>query len=530
MTIPAVDVFAGPGGLNEGFAVSGGRLRFDIALAVERNVHAARTLKLRNFFRQFPAGGAPDLYYAYVRGEVTEEDLFQAHTEQLAEAGRRTWKADLEETDTRIVVERLSQAIGGHRHWVLLGGPPCQAYSTIGRSRMAKLESFVDDKRHTLYREYLKIVAAFQPTVFVMENVKGILTSRYRERYVFPKMLSDLRDPWKALTPASQRKLPQPPMKHGYSIFSFSTPALGEFGLQPADYLIEAERYGIPQTRHRVILLGIRNDYAPATFTATVEEAAELSVADIIGGMPEIRSALSANEGDGRIWLAAVRTALHEDGLLENIADSRVREAMLAAVDAMDERLTTGGSFVPGRTHPPKLARWFCDDRLEGLPQHESRAHMPSDLVRYLFVACHTLVHGYSPKLRMFPERLLPRHANATKKRDGRVDFDDRFRAQCWDRPATTVTAHLRRDGHYFIHPDPTQCRSLTVREAARLQTFPDNFFFEGPRGRQFEQIGNAVPPLLARKLAEVVQELLLEFIDRDTARSESVNVSCAGT
>ncbi|EXJ13579.1 DNA cytosine methyltransferase [Imhoffiella purpurea] len=530
MKIPAIDVFAGPGGLNEGFATCGGRLTFDIALAIEKNLHAVRTLQLRNFFRQFPAGKAPDLYYAYVRNEVSEAELFNAYPEQIGEARRRTWMADLKEVDTRLVIDRMSRAVEGHRHWVLLGGPPCQAYSTIGRSRMAKLEGFADDKRHTLYREYLKVVAAFQPTVFVMENVKGILSSRHKEQHVFPRILSDLRDPWSALLPASRRKLPRPAVTRGYSIFSFSTPALGDFSLKPADYLIEAEKYGIPQTRHRVILLGIRNDYAPGSFSSTVEEAAQLSVADVIGGMPEIRSALSSDETDGSAWLSALRKALHESGVLSELTDSRVRDAMLESVDAIDERLTRGGSFVRGGTRPAKLARWFCDDRLEGLPQHESRAHMSPDLVRYLFVACYSLVHGVSPKLRHFPAQLLPRHASAIRERNGRVDFDDRFRAQCWDRPATTVTAHLRKDGHYFIHPDPTQCRSLTVREAARLQTFPDNFFFEGPRGRQFEQIGNAVPPLLARKLAEVVQELLLDFIERDSVREAKVNVSCVGT
>ncbi len=162
-----------------------------------------------------------------------------------------------------------------------------------------------------------------------------------------------------------------------------------------------------------------------------------------------------------------------------------------------------------GKGRKPKVAPdWFWDDRLTVALNHEARGHREDDLQRYLFAACHTLVSGESPTLAGFPEDLLPKHSNVMKAVGG-GHFADRFRVQRLGRPATTITCHISKDGHYYIHPDPCQCRSLTVREAARIQTFPDNYFFCGPRTSQYHQVGNAVPPLLAKQIADIVWGIL---------------------
>ncbi|GAI78119.1 unnamed protein product, partial [marine sediment metagenome] len=169
-----------------------------------------------------------------------------------------------------------------------------------------------------------------------------------------------------------------------------------------------------------------------------------------------------------------------------------------------------GAEFVEAcntinNNHP--LSKWYLDNKLKGVPNHQSRSHLVEDLMRYLFAGIFTLSEGRFPRMNDYEkhnEDLLPDHKSA---RTGK--FADRFRVQVPNDPATTVTSHISKDGHYFIHYDPNQCRSLTVREAARIQTFPDNYLFCGSRTAQFHQVGNAVPPYLAKQIAEIVKKII---------------------
>jgi len=522
--IPVVDLFAGPGGLNEGFSAYRGLIRFRLALAIEKDPAAHRTLELRHFFRQFPQEEVPELYYRYVKGEgIAREDLFRAFPDEAEKAAGVAWLCELGVEPLNSVLSRIEDAIEGACHWVLLGGPPCQAYSIVGRARMKNMSRFGNDQRHVLYREYMKIVAAFQPIIFVMENVKGILSSRFRDVEIFRQILEDMKDPWNALDPSDRRRIPSSGPKRGYRIYSFSTPYTGGSGLRPEDYVIESEKYGIPQKRHRVILLGIRDDYD--LIPPVLEEVYyPISVKDVIEGIPAIRSGLSRGPSDGDAWVAAVFEGL--DSMVFPGVSDKLASEIKAVLQRIRGNLDTGARFVPGGVPPRRLARWLFDPRIGGVLQHESKSHMQSDLHRYFFAACFARVYGRSPKISDFPRPLWPNHANAVPDEHGRVrSFEDRFRVQLWNQPATTITSHLEKDGHYFIHPDPLQCRSLTVREAARLQTFPDNYFFEGNRGDQYRQIGNAVPPFLAFQMADVVAEILENCIDRDVERSTTANV-----
>lgn len=502
-SIPVVDLFAGPGGLGEGFSSirhSNSSKVFDIRLSIEKDPVAHRTLSLRALFRSFEKAEVPDSYYDYLRGDISLSQLLSSSelSEKAKSAYGHAKKATLGEISPSEVDIWIRDAIGDADPWILIGGPPCQAYSLAGRSRMrgADPKAFEKDKRHFLYKEYLRIIRDFGPSVFVMENVKGILSSTHGGSRIFEQIVSDLSNPGNDLQ---------------YEVRSFVT---GGIGAAPShrDYILEAEKFGIPQMRHRVILFGVRRDlgkYEHRPLSTNPDHC--ITVANALSGLPKLRGRISRETDTQDAWLSALKEAPRQlKGWKTNARDlveARMRDAHQRAFN----RVSTGGSFIPENIETSTrlaegLRSWYQDDRLGGVIQHQTRSHMRSDLHRYLFCACYAAEFGISPKIGQFPSLLLPDHGNVD---DENVPFSDRFRVQLRNLPSTTVVSHISKDGHYYIHHDPSQCRSLTVREAARLQTFPDNYFFEGNRTEQYVQVGNAVPPYLAKQIAEVVAEFL---------------------
>jgi DNA (cytosine-5)-methyltransferase 1 len=355
-----------------------------------------------------------------------------------------------------------------------------------------------------------------------MENVKGILTCRLNGESIFHKILQDLQEPGKAFDnhPSIQRRIPK---RLKYRIFPLTINSDLPFASKDVvPYIVQAERYGIPQTRHRVILIGVRSDIEAAP-EPLCESEKHVGIWDVIGDLPALRSALSKGEDSTEAWVDAVKSISRSNWINDAKIGPELRAEILYACNNVNEAPLTGGQFMLHSKKPGWMEGWYHDEQLKGVCNHSSRQHMRSDLHRYVFVACFGKTFNRSPRLMDFPTELMPKHANASeaaKARDGL--FSDRFRVQLSDIPATTVTSHMAKDGHYFIHPDPRQCRSLSVREAARLQTFPDNYFFEGPRTAQYQQVGNAVPPFLALQIAEVVHELIARLESRGFFSKES--------
>lgn len=541
-----IDIFAGPGGLSEGFSSifdEDGKRVFDIKLSIEKDTNAHETLRLRSFFRQFNKGCAPDFYYDIVkqiswkRRKKFINELKEKYQKEWDVAEKEAWHFELpypEEFDkngkkkggytpkqieerNEEIDSRIKDALGGEERFILIGGPPCQAFSLAGRSRNQGISE--KDHRVHLYKEYLRIIAKHHPAVFVMENVKGLLSSKVDGVQFFDLMKKDLGNP-SSIYP--DLICPE------YKIYSFITGPDSHDQNKPVyksnnNYLIKSEKYGVPQKRHRVILLGIREDLEhPDQYLKTKDM---IDLHSIIGKLPNIRSAVNrsfegyhttkkyANGKPKRLY----KNLKDSNSLWETLMSKQIKKIKKwgdlqlngLEMDFKESQFDTGSEFVKCKNtidDKHQLSTWYLDPKLDGVANHESRSHLTQDLMRYMFAVIYLQTYGEFPRMNdyaKYHKELLPDHENAKSG-----DFTDRFRVQLEKEPATTITSHISKDGHYFIHYDPKQCRSLTVREAARIQTFPDNYLFCGSRTAQYHQVGNAVPPYLAYQMGKIVKKV----------------------
>lgn len=440
----AVDLFAGCGGLSEGFVSTG----FSVAACLEKDPYACETLRTRVMFHELKLQGKLDLYHRYVRGEVSREDVLKKFTEVADALEARVVQREFGGHPYHArVISRMRLALkldDASKVHVLLGGPPCQAYSLVGRSRDP--DRMEKDERHFLYEHYLHVLGDLQPDFFVLENVPGLLSAQSKGEETFQNILKDFA----SIQPA-------------YEV----APSYKEMRDNPRDHLLDSADFHVPQRRKRVLLIGYRRDIAkqfPSVKNVFIKlrnmrEKTWLTIDDAIGDLPSLKP----GRGNDR-WF---------------------------------------GPYKPGqqlKQYQLSMRQWSV-----GICHHCARTHMASDLERYkFFILFHKNGNraGTLEDLQREHPELMPAHKNIN-------GFIDRFKVQWFNLPSSTIMSHIAKDGHYYIHPDISQCRSFTVREAARCQSFPDNFIFEGPRTEQFRQVGNAVPPRMAEAIARVLMDEL---------------------
>ncbi len=327
------------------------------------------------------------------------------------------------------------------------------SYSLVGRARSRGKVGYVpeEDARHYLFREYIRVLDKLRPAAFVMENVKGMLSSTVESRLVFEMLMEDLSSLGTG-------------RDHHYELRAIRIVA-GKARLQeakqPSDFIVRAETFGLPQRRHRVIIVG----YVPISRAGqrgcrNSRVKWEQNGQRCIGSLPALRSGISRGQDDETAWQREVIDAAR---LLARIYNGKDDGALREVFQSVSSRMRVespavrAGSWLPegyGSAND-ELVQWLERPELRAIAQHETRSHMKSDLGRYLFAAVFGSVRGYSPKAADFPLVLSPDHRNWHSG-----VFNDRFRVQLANEASTTVTSHISKDGHYFIHPDPMQCRS----------------------------------------------------------------------
>ena len=522
MNIPVIDIFAGSGGLSEGLIQAG----FDLKLSIEMDKKACETLRIRKFYHILNNSNSSEKYFNFIRGQIDIESLKREFPDSWLKADKSILCAELgNPEDENKIIKSIDDVLLGSKDFILVGGPPCQAYSLAGRSRMLgvgskyndkirlnQIKEFYEDKRHSLYKEYLKILARFKPKMFIIENVKGMLTSKnITGQKVFDDICDGLTSPQSIIGGSGKSS------KNTYSLHSLSSQhgkdLYSNTVNNPQDFIVKCEEYAVPQKRHRVIIVGTRND-KEYNFPNLKKSSVSFDIKSVLYDLPKLRSGVSRSikNDNYKNWSSAIKKQ-YDLLLSKNVdQDLEIREIVDTIYNSKN-LLTRGNKFLHASMNSKNiLQEWLFDNRINGVLHHETRTHMESDLARYLFCTCFAKKYKKSPTLDDWQgilNKLKPNHSNIKISEDKLVTkaHKDRFKVQIWENPSSTIVSHIAKDGHYFIHPDPLQCRSLTVREVARLQTFPDNYYFSGGRGDQYRQIGNAVPPFIAYQIGIIIKK-----------------------
>lgn len=405
-----IDLFAGAGGLSEGFVADGG---FIPVAHVEMNPYAAMTLKTRTCYYYLKENNRLDEYRSYQRGEITRDELFARMPNGMLDTVINKEISDTTTTEIFDLIDEILENANIQNVDIVIGGPPCQAYSLIGRAKDP--DNMRNDPRNFLYRQYVRFLNRYRPRMFIFENVPGILTANNGE--TFQSIIREFNDA-------------------GYTV----------------DHrILDAADFGVLQHRKRVIIIGWQADLQIVYPEFEITEV-QATVNDILRDLIRLEIATENN-----VYVSEPTNYLRASG-----------------IRADDDILT----------------------------HHVCRFHNPRDIEIYRRV-----ITAWNENHRRLRYTDLPEELCTHKNRNA---FLDRYKVVAGDIQCShTMVAHISKDGHYFIHPDVTQCRSLSVREAARIQSFPDNYFFEGPRAAKFVQIGNAVPPLMAKGLARGIRDIL---------------------
>lgn len=410
-----IDLFAGAGGLSEGFKRAGLR---SIA-HVEMDFAACQTLTTRAAYHYLKENNSLNLYEEYLRGEINRRELYNEIPEELKNS---IINLGIGEQNNPAIFNNIDFRLENKEVDLIVGGPPCQAYSLVGRARSE--HNMQKDPRNFLYVQYANYLEKYKPKMFVFENVYGLLSAG---KGVYLNNMERLFN------------------KKGYKIHIFK---------------VKAENFGVLQKRRRLIIIGWRDDFVPnlPDFN-NFDSGIRSEVKNIFNDLPMLQAGTGRDKFD------------RYDGITNSyLTQSHIRNGL----DILTQHIARPHNEQDKKIYKIAVEKWKNNDRL-------NYNDLPDEL----------------------------------KTHNNRTSFFDRFKVVADNNQASqTVVAHIAKDGHYYIHPDIEQNRSISVREAARLQSFPDDFYFEGvkevgSRTAAFKQIGNAVPPLMANIIAEEIKKLL---------------------